>query len=166
MLTTIGISSHHRCDWAVSMVTVAIEPGPDSSGIAKGTTAMSSFPAPSAISFSVARVSEVLLRSMSREVSKSRIPPAILNAAKVTPRSLKTTLPPNAKNRRTPAAIRQALRPDSAMISRANCTQWWMVLKPPRKLSHQASQLPDSRLSRAPTPEVMPATLSAPTAVT
>ena len=92
-----GTAKRMRPALAISVVTVAMAPGPARSGMAKGKTATSSFSAPSCSSSGVVRVRTCWARNISMEVSRSRTPPATLKAPSVTPKTLKIRVPARAK---------------------------------------------------------------------
>ena len=95
---------------AISTMAVAMAPGPASSGMASGTMATSSFTTPSSSSVGLVRVEDGRARSMSRDVIKSRMPPATRKAPSDTAKTWKMTRPKTAKNSISPHATRQARR--------------------------------------------------------
>ncbi len=124
MESTTGTMNRVRPARPISAVTVAMAPGPASSGIASGKMATSSFSAPSCSSSGMMRVRTCCARSISMEVSKSRMPPATLNAPSVTPSSRKMTVPATAKTVRTANAVSDARR---AMRRRFSSESPWVM---------------------------------------
>ena len=108
--STTGTMNSVRPARPISAVTVAIAPGPASSGMASGKMATSSFSAPSCSSSGMMRVRTCCARSISMEVSRSRMPPATLKAPSVTPSSRKMTVPAMAKMVRMTNAVSAARR--------------------------------------------------------
>src|SRR5260370_13781998 len=82
---------------AISVVTVAIDPGPAKSGMASGKMATSSFSAPSCSSAGVVLARACCRRSISMEERRSKMPPATLKAPSVTPKTRKMSVPATAK---------------------------------------------------------------------
>ena len=78
--TTGTAETQRRPPAAISTITVAMAPGPASSGMASGTMATSSFAAPSWPPRCEVRVSDGRARSMSSAVMSSRMPPATRKA--------------------------------------------------------------------------------------
>ena len=72
MATSTGRPFHHcfGCTRPMSTMTVAMDPGPASSGMASGTMATSSFTWPSSTSGAVMRAGEGAVRIMSMAMSK------------------------------------------------------------------------------------------------
>lgn len=91
-------------------MTVVFEPGPESIGIARGTTAMSSRLIASSISSGVCSIRETLAWSIPLATEKRMIPPAIWKAPIVIEKSSKISVPNTAKTRRTVKATTIALR--------------------------------------------------------
>src|SRR5262245_36028889 len=90
------MAASHEEVGRISTMTVEIAPGPASSGIARGVIEMSSFSIPSRISSLVSRLGLSAL-SISSAESPSTMPPAIRNAGRVTPKSLRMSPPAVAK---------------------------------------------------------------------
>src|SRR5438132_534466 len=100
-----GTANSLRPARPISAVTVAMEPGPARRGMARGKIATSSCSKPSCVSSGVTRVRCGCARNVSIEVSSSRTPPATLNAPRVTPNTLKISVPATAKVVRTKKAV-------------------------------------------------------------
>src|SRR6266481_7951935 len=92
-----GTANSLRSARPISAVTVAMEPGPARSGMARGKMATSSFSAPSCVSSGVTLVRCCWARSISMEVSSKSTPPATLKAPSVMPNTLKISVPARAK---------------------------------------------------------------------
>ena len=102
----------------ISTITVAMAPGPASSGIASGTMATSSLAVASWASSGEVRVSDCRARSMSSAVMSRTMPPATRKALRLTPTTLKRKVPNRAKNTSSAAATREARRAVSAQLLR------------------------------------------------
>src|SRR5215813_1331376 len=105
-MTGIAVTSPVPRD--IKTITVAMEPGPARSGIANGTTATSSFCAPSISSSGEVFVCDVRPRSMSSEVISKRMPPATRKALSVTAKTLKISPPKRAKKSNRPHPTKHA----------------------------------------------------------
>src|SRR5258705_3331062 len=101
----------------ISAVTVAIEPGPASRGIASGKMATSSFSSPSRCSSGVTRVRCGWARSISMAVRSSSNRPATLNAPSVPRNTWKIRVPATANSVSTKKATIAARRAMSRRFS-------------------------------------------------
>ena len=98
------------CAWARRINTAEIAPGPANIGTPSGVTAISSLATPASTSSSVSRAAVRRACSMSMAIINRSTLPAIWNAGKVTPNSLKIHGPVKTNSVSTAAAAAQASR--------------------------------------------------------
>ena len=115
--------------------------------------AMSSLPAPASTSPSVMRVRDGCVRIMSSARRSSTTPPAILNAARLMPRSLKIHAPASANAVRTRSAVTDARARSRAALDR---------VVPRHREEERAPPRTGRRRRRSPTPTRAPRLRSSP----